>query len=131
MKTIPCIFRPPIENRNFSCAARTGKLGRPPSELGEAVLRGEIRIQDLEGDDKANIVWIQDYAVQVGQGPYQLRKKENLGRSDAPLILQRKIWLRELQALADGKPLTRWNRSDGLQQLISHSHMPDETHAKL
>jgi hypothetical protein len=83
-------------------AARTGKLGRSPNELGAAVLRGEIRIQDLEGDDRANIVWVQDYAVQVGQGPIELRKKENLGRSDTALILQRKIWVRELQALADG-----------------------------
>jgi hypothetical protein len=111
-------------------AARTGKLGRSPNELGAAVLRGDIRIQDLEGDDKANIVWVQDYAVQVGQGPYELRKKENLGRSDTPLILQRKIWIRELQALADGTPLTAWNRSERLMQLISHSHAPDQAHAK-
>jgi hypothetical protein len=73
-------------------AARMGKLGRSPNELGAAVLRGEIRIQDLEGDDRANIVWVQDYAVQVGQGPIELRKKETLGRSDTALILQRKIW---------------------------------------
>ena len=111
-------------------AARTGKLGRSPNELGAAVLHGEIRIQDLEGDDKANIVWIQDYAVQVGQGPYELRKKENLGRSDTPLILQRKIWIRELQALADGAPLTQWNRSERIRQLISYSHVPDQTHAQ-
>ena len=29
--------------------ARTGKLGRSPTEIGEAVLRGDIRIQDIEG----------------------------------------------------------------------------------
>jgi len=105
-------------------AARTGKLGRSPNELGAAVLRGEIRIQDLAGDDKANIVWVQDYAVQVGQGPIALRKKENLGRSDAPLILQRKIWIRELQALAENKPLTPWHRPERLIHLISYSHLP-------
>ena len=111
-------------------AARSGKLGRSPNELGDAVLRGELRIQDLAGDDKANIVWVQDYAVQVGQGPYQLRKNENLGRSDTPLILQRKIWVRELQALADGKPLTDWHRSERIRQLISYSHVPDAAHAR-
>jgi hypothetical protein len=110
--------------------ARTGKLGRSPSELGEAVLRGEIRIQDLAGDDKANIVWIQDYAVQVGLGPMELRRNENLGRSDTPLILQRKIWIRELQALADGAPLKAWQRSERLIQLISYSHVPDEATPK-
>ena len=82
--------------------ARTGKLGRSPTEIGEAVLRGDIRIQDIEGPERANIVWIQDYATQVGQGPLELRKKEWLGRSDRALILIRKIWERELQAL-DGR----------------------------
>ena len=104
-------------------------MGRSPNELGAAVLRGEIRIQDLEGDDRANIVWVQDYAVQVGQGPIELRKKENLGRSDTALILQRKIWIRELQALADGIPLTAWHRSDRLAQLISYSHLPETAQA--
>ena len=107
-------------------AARTGKLGRSPNELGAAVLRGEIRIQDLEGDDKANIVWVQDYAVQVGQGPIELRKHENLGRADMALILQRKIWVRELQSLADGKPLTPWTRTERLAELRSYSHVPEE-----
>ena len=78
--------------------ARTGKLGRSPTEIGEAVLRGDLRIQDIEGPERANIVWIQDYATQVGQGPLELRKQEWLGRSDRALILIRKIWERELQA---------------------------------
>ena len=64
------------------------------------------------------------------EGLYELRKKENLGRSDTPLILQRKIWIRELQALADGAPLTQWNRPVSLQQLISYSHVPVESQAK-
>jgi len=109
-------------------AARTGKLGRSPNELGAAVLRGEIRIQDLKGDDKANIVWVQDYAVQVGQGPIELRKYENLGRSDMALILQRKIWVRELQALADSRPLKPWTRTERLAELRSYSHVPDKNH---
>jgi len=109
-------------------AARTGKLGRSPNELGAAVLRGEIRIQDLEGDDKANIVWVQDYAVQVGQGPIELRKYENLSRSDMALILQRKIWVRELQALADSRPLKPWTRTERLAELRSYSHVPDKNH---
>jgi 5,5'-dehydrodivanillate O-demethylase len=112
-------------------AARTGKLGRSPNELGAAVLRGDIRIQDLEGDDKANIVWVQDYAVQVGQGPIEFRKHENLGRSDMALILQRKIWVRELQALADGKPLTPWTRTERLADLRSYSHVPEASQKHL
>ena len=94
--------------------ARTGKLGRSPTEIGEAVLRGDLRIQDIEGAERSNIVWIQDYATQVGQGPLELRKKEQLGRSDRALILIRKIWERELQALEAAKPLKNWQRTEQL-----------------
>ena len=102
--------------------ARTGKLGRPPSELGEAVLRGEIRIQDIDGDERANIIWIQDYATQVGQGPVELRKHETLGRSDRALILIRKIWERELQALSEDKPLKEWVRSERLAAMHTRAN---------
>ena len=57
--------------------ARDGKLGRSPKEIGEAVLRGDLRIQDIEGPERSNIVWIQDYATQVGQGPLELQKKRD------------------------------------------------------
>ena len=102
--------------------ARTGKLGRSPSEIGEAVLRGDVRIQDIEGPERSNIVWIQDYATQVGQGPLALRKNELLGRSDRALILIRKIWERELQALQEGKPLKQWLRSERLAGLHSSAN---------
>lgn len=102
--------------------ARTGKLGRSPSEIGEAVLRGEVRIQDIDGPERANIVWIQDYATQVGQGPLELRKSEWLGRSDRALILIRKIWERELQALNEGKPLKEWSRSERLAAIVTQAN---------
>jgi 5,5'-dehydrodivanillate O-demethylase len=102
--------------------ARTGKLGRSPTEIGEAVLRGDVRIQDIEGDERANIVWIQDYATQVGQGPVELRKQEWLGRSDRALILIRKLWERELQALESGTPLKQWVRSERLAGMYSRAN---------
>jgi 5,5'-dehydrodivanillate O-demethylase len=102
-------------------AARSGNLGRSPNEVGAAVLKGKVRIQDIEGDEKANIVWIQDYAVQVGQGPVRTRKKEWLGRSDKALILQRKIWERELKALAEGRPIKRWVWTERLAAIGSYN----------
>ena len=102
--------------------AREGKLGRSPKEIGEAVLRGDVRIQDIEGAERSNIVWIQDYATQVGQGPLELRKKEMLGRSDRALLLIRKIWERELQALEQGKPLKQWQRTERLAGLHSRAN---------
>jgi len=59
-------------------AARSGRKGRSYIELGEAVLRGDLRIQDIDGDDKANLIWIQDYVTQVGQGSFADRKSERL-----------------------------------------------------
>jgi hypothetical protein len=35
------------------------------------------------------------------------RSAERLGRSDAAVVLLRKIWKRELRLLAEGKPLTQ------------------------
>lgn len=93
-------------------AARTGKIGRSYIELGEAVLRGDIRIQDIEGDDTANMIWIQDYVTQVGQGPLSERKSERLIRSDVGVLLYRKIWEREVTAFNQGMPTKRWNRSE-------------------
>jgi 5,5'-dehydrodivanillate O-demethylase oxygenase subunit len=98
--------------------ARIGESGRSPNELGAAVLRGEVRIQDLaESGERGNIVWIQDYAVQVGQGPAETRGKEWLGLSDKLIILQRKIWLRELHAMLEDKPLKQWIRTERLAEM--------------
>jgi hypothetical protein len=78
----------------------------------EAVLRGDVRIQDIEGDDKANLIWIQDYVTQVGQGKFADRKQERLTRADAGLILYRKLWEREIVAHLEGRPVKKWERSE-------------------
>jgi len=38
------------------------------------------------------------------------------------LIMIRKIWERELQALADGKPLKQWKRTEALTALSSRAN---------
>ena len=48
--------------------------------------------------------------TQAGQGIIADRKHERLGRSDEGVILLRKIWQRELRALAAGRPLKQWSR---------------------
>jgi 5,5'-dehydrodivanillate O-demethylase len=57
---------------------------------------------------RPDLVNIQDCVAQMGQptpdeGPY-----EHLGRSDRGVILFRRIWMRELEALRDGTPLKAW-----------------------
>jgi len=80
------------------------------ADLGEAVLSGRIRFQDMENymSDKIALVHAQDYVAQVGQGRLTDRSKEHLGRSDAGVILFRKIWQRELRALKEGRRLKTW-----------------------
>ncbi|HTP83622.1 MAG TPA: Rieske 2Fe-2S domain-containing protein [Alphaproteobacteria bacterium] len=51
---------------------------------------------------------VQDIAVQAGQGRIADRENERLGRSDNGIILWRKILMRELRAIADGRPPKTW-----------------------
>jgi 5,5'-dehydrodivanillate O-demethylase oxygenase subunit len=80
------------------------------AQMGEAVLSGKISFADLDHffKDKISLVHTQDYVAQVGQGSRADRAAEHLGRSDSGVILFRKIWERELRALAEGRPLKTW-----------------------
>ena len=83
-----------------------------PGELAERVLAGELCPDDLYPyGDRTSLVNAQDWISQVGQGAIADRTSERLGRTDAGLILFRKLWLRELRALAEGRPLKAWTRS--------------------
>jgi hypothetical protein len=69
------------------------------------VWSGKIRFNDVTHPDLAVV---QDIAVQAGQGAIEDRDRERLGRSDAGIILWRKILARELRAIADGRPSKQW-----------------------
>ena len=81
-----------------------------PREAAKSVLRGERHVDDLK--DRADIVNIQDYVAQVGQGVTPDFEHEQLGRSDVLVALFRRIFARELQAFADGRPLKNWTVSE-------------------
>jgi 5,5'-dehydrodivanillate O-demethylase len=94
-------------------ARRAALLAEPKisvAQMGDAVLSGKLRFQDLDSffRDKISLVHSQDYVAQVGQGAVADRTQEHLGRSDIGVILFRKIWERELRALAEGRPLKKW-----------------------
>ena len=76
------------------------------AQMGQAVLSGKLSFQDLDHffKDKISLVHTQDFVSQVGQGSIAERAREHLGRSDVGVILFRKIWERELRALAEGRP---------------------------
>lgn len=82
-------------------------------KYGEAVLAGDVRIEDIE--DRTHIEFIQDYVVQVGQGRLENRRLERLGRTDGSVALLRKLWQREATALAEGRPLKKWRLTEKIE----------------
>jgi hypothetical protein len=95
--------------------ARTERVNEL-NELAKAVPRGDLRIPDIE--DKSNIHWIQDYVIQVRQSQMEERR-ECLGDTDEIIILQRKLWEREIKALTEGNTLKHWERSPRLAEMSS------------
>jgi 5,5'-dehydrodivanillate O-demethylase len=90
--------------------------GRPTVravDVGAAVLRGEERVHDVTDPRLATNV--QDYTAQVGQGAIPDRTIEHLGRSDVGVMMLRRIWERELRALAEGRPLKEWTQRQGVE----------------
>ncbi len=79
-----------------------------PTAMGEAILAGTIKEKELDSRlSTATLFSVEDYIMQVGQGNLD-RSKDRLGRIDIGVILMRKIWERELQAMAEGRPLKEW-----------------------
>jgi hypothetical protein len=77
-------------------------------DVAEAILRGDLAIEDMPDDiSHYNGFAIEDYVTQVGQGRVD-RSREHLGRMDKQVILKRNLWLRDLAAVADGRPPTVW-----------------------
>lgn len=80
-------------------------------ELIDRALAGTLDLDELPGWKDllaASLSNVQDGAAQEGQGAIPDRENEHLGRSDASVILLRRIWARELRNLAQGKPIKRW-----------------------
>lgn len=97
----------------------TSEIGlRSLSAAADGMLNGKTRLEDMDENlSTYKMFWIEDYTVQVGQRPISEQRDERLGRQDVGLILLRKLWLRELQALVDGRPLTAWATPSGLAQM--------------
>lgn len=78
--------------------------------LAERVLRGEVAMSEIL--DRPDLLELQDHIAQQSQGVIADRKTELLGRSDVLIVMLRRIWTREMKALAEGRPLKQWVRSE-------------------
>jgi 5,5'-dehydrodivanillate O-demethylase len=78
-------------------------------DLAEKILAGEMTLEDLPADMGAYTSFaIEDYVTQVGLGPLATRGKESFAPSDVKVALQRRMWLREVNSLVQGRPLKEW-----------------------
>ena len=90
----------------------------PLNQIAEDILAGKMTLADVDKSlSTYKLFWIEDYVVQVGQGTREERPDEHLGRMDVGVFLLRKIWQRELKALAEGKPLKQWKTPEGLADM--------------
>lgn len=78
-----------------------------------AILAGRLTLEEVE--DRSDISHLEDEVVLAGMGRVDEGPiDEQLGRTDIGVILKRKIWERELRALAEGRPLKQWRRPERL-----------------
>lgn len=88
---------------------QTEGVGDRLNRLGDRILAGELSIEDLSQElSTYEIFRVEDYVTQVGQGRIANRSVETLAQLDMGVVLRRKLWEREMKALAEGKPLTEW-----------------------
>lgn len=84
----------------------------PNHLLAQRIVAGEIRIDDPVVTSRSDLLQIQDHVTQIGQGIFANREAEHLGRSDVLIALQRRMWSREMRAMAEGRPLKQWLRTE-------------------
>ncbi|MBM2810861.1 MAG: Rieske 2Fe-2S protein [Chloroflexi bacterium] len=97
------------ERREADVAARDVD----PTGLVHQVLSGRLYMDQIDRE-RTRMTTVQDMVSQAGQGVIADRSDEHLGRTDVGVVHWRKIWERELRALAEGRPLTQWARPDSM-----------------
>ena len=83
----------------------------PYDAVVRGALDGTVNLHEL---DRSDIVNVQDDVALAAQPPVGSRPSDRLGRSDIQIIILRRIYARELRALAAGEPLTEWVIPDDL-----------------
>jgi 5,5'-dehydrodivanillate O-demethylase len=84
--------------------------GTPIHEEIAAILSGRKGWEDVA--NHPNIIRIQDGVSICGQGKIEDRSREQLGRSDAAVVMLRRMWRRELELLATRQAVTQFGTPD-------------------
>jgi 5,5'-dehydrodivanillate O-demethylase len=86
------------------------KIGQFPTitELTHRILAGKDHLSDYL--DHPHLLLLEDAITQAGQGQIVDRNAELLGRTDVGVAAMRRVYAREMQAIADGRPTKQWKR---------------------
>jgi 5,5'-dehydrodivanillate O-demethylase len=89
----------------------------PHNDVVQAVIRGDLHIDEVP--ERPDLVGIQDSVVMETQPALTDREPDQLGRSDRAAILLRRIYAREIEAYAQGKPVKRWTYPENLSAVAA------------
>ncbi len=93
--------------------------GYNPADHHDALFYG----RQWPEDPSLQLTPAQDYVAIRGQGETVDRRNEYLGASDAGIVLLRRLFWREMQAMREGRQTKRWRKID------EHIDMPIQTEA--
>jgi 5,5'-dehydrodivanillate O-demethylase len=96
---------------------RRSEMDLAHQRVADEILAGRLNIKDVD-PVRCDMIRLQDDVAQVGQGRIVDRKLDRLGSSDVGVVMLRKLWRREMGALADGRPLKQWRRPEGLRAVV-------------
>jgi 5,5'-dehydrodivanillate O-demethylase len=94
-------------------ARKFARMRTSATAMAAQVLAGKATIDDFR-TKAPNMVRLQGDVALTAQGAIPDRENEYLGRSDMGVVLLRRIWQRELAALAAGEQLKKWTRPANL-----------------
>ena len=81
----------------------------PPRSVARDILDGKYTLGDVL--DHPLLLIIEDSVAQQGQGEIVDRSQERLGRTDVGIVRMRRLFERELRAIAEGRPTKQWTYS--------------------
>jgi 5,5'-dehydrodivanillate O-demethylase len=88
-----------------SAGAAAGE-DEPADELIDRILRGELHVDEVSA--RPDIVLIQDGVAMKGLRKPRDTTTDKLRASDRQVILLRRLWKRELNAIEEGPPIKQW-----------------------
>ena len=97
--------------------ARRREVDLPHQRVAEQILAGRLNMRDVD-PKRCDLVKLQDNVAQVGQTRIVDRGLEHLGGSDIGVVKVRRLWRRDLQALAEGRPPKAWKKSASIRPSV-------------